>query len=210
MCLSRYAVQHVIQRLADGGGVYTNTPCLDCHVSGNFFSSDPAVYGCLYHDGGSGLWNDHDNVFNHITSHIAFAHGGSEHTTITGLWYNDSEAPNLQGDTNNDVRDANGKCVNVSITKIDPTKPWPGPAQAIIDNAGRRDNLPDPVAPKLSPPSPKWPPPGYKECNTPKPGPPGPPKGAFAMRTCEPGTAAQQWVLSPGVKAGDAKVSACR
>jgi hypothetical protein len=32
---------------------YTNTPCLDCHVSGNYFASDPAVYGCLYHDGGS-------------------------------------------------------------------------------------------------------------------------------------------------------------
>ena len=244
----------VMQRLADGGGVYTNTPCLDCHVSGNYFASDPAVYGCLYHDGGSGLWNDHDNVFkcvtnhrslcysmtttcivrlhpspvvdhalyprpppaarrlaragSHITSHIAFAHGGSSHTTITGMWYNDSEAPNLQGDTNNDVRDANGKCVNVSITKIDPTKPWPPPAQAIIDNAGRRTTLPDPVAPDLSPPSAKWPPPGYKECNTPKPGPPGPPQGAFAMRTCVPGAASQQWVLSPGAKAGDAKVSA--
>ena len=119
-------------------------------------------YGCLYHDGGSGLWNDHDNVFNHITSHIAFAHGGSRHTTITGMWYNDSGAPNLQGDTNNDVRDAHGTCVNVSITKIDPAKPWPAPAQAIIDNAGRRDAMPDPVAPKLSPPSAKWPPPGAR------------------------------------------------
>ena len=27
------------------------------------------------HDGGSGLWNDRDNVFNHITSHIVFSHG---------------------------------------------------------------------------------------------------------------------------------------
>lgn len=38
-----------MQRLADGGGVYTNTPCSNCHVSGNYFASDPAVYGCLYH-----------------------------------------------------------------------------------------------------------------------------------------------------------------
>ena len=100
-----------MQRLADGGGVYTNTPCPDCHVSGNYFASDPAPYGCLYHDGGSGLWNDvspftmHgisvivpffegkrldlsqvNNVFNHITSHIAFAHGGSRHTTINKMW----------------------------------------------------------------------------------------------------------------------------
>jgi hypothetical protein len=36
-----------MQRLADGGGVYTNTPCYNCHVSGNYFASDPAVYGCL-------------------------------------------------------------------------------------------------------------------------------------------------------------------
>ena len=27
--------------------VYTNTPCPDCHVSGNYFASDPAVYGCV-------------------------------------------------------------------------------------------------------------------------------------------------------------------
>ena len=31
-------------------------------------------------------------VFNHITSHIVFTHGNSKHTTVTKLWYNDSEA----------------------------------------------------------------------------------------------------------------------
>ena len=201
-----------MQRLADGGGVYTNTPCLDCHVSGNYFASDPAVYGCLYHDGGSSLWNDHDNVFNHITSHIAFSHGSSTHTTLTNVWYNDSEAPNLQGDTNHDVRDASGKCVNVSINKLGPGMPWPPPAQAIVDNAGRRSGsrLPtQPVAPKLSPPSAKWPPPHYKECNTPSPSPPGPhpANGAFSAKPCKPGAISQEWMLSKGVVPGDSKVT---
>ena len=39
---------------ADGGGLYTNAPCPGCHVSRNYFADDPAAYGCLYHDGGSG------------------------------------------------------------------------------------------------------------------------------------------------------------
>lgn len=50
------------------------------------------MYGCLYHDGGSGLWNDVDNVFNHITSHIVFAHGNSKHTTVS------ESHPDIQSD----------------------------------------------------------------------------------------------------------------
>ena len=217
--------------------------------AGNYFASDPAVYGCLYHDGGSGLWNDRRNVFNHITSHIVFTvslctspphcsgqgsrsalytsrwqplldrtnrlhdlqHGNSEHTTVTDLWYNDSEAPNLQGDTNRDVRDANGKCVNASITKLSPGQAWPAEAQAVIDNAGRRTGsallLASTRPPPLSPPSAKWPPKNYSECNTPAPGPPGPPHGAFTAQPCKPGAASQEWLLSPGVTPGDSKVT---
>jgi len=47
-------------RLADGGGLYTNTPCPNCNVSRNVFSGDSTVYGCLYHDGGSGEWCEYD------------------------------------------------------------------------------------------------------------------------------------------------------
>ena len=36
-----------MQLLSDGGGVYTNTPCPNCHVSRNYFAGDPHVYGCL-------------------------------------------------------------------------------------------------------------------------------------------------------------------
>jgi hypothetical protein len=69
-------------QLEDGGCVYTNSPCPNCSVSHNSFSNDPTVYGCIYHDGGSGLWNDHFNVFNHIATSGVFAHGSSSHTTV--------------------------------------------------------------------------------------------------------------------------------
>ena len=62
------SITKVMQLLSDGGGVYTNTPCHNCHVSRNYFANDPHVYGCLYHDGGAGLWTDENNVFNHIVS----------------------------------------------------------------------------------------------------------------------------------------------
>ncbi len=48
-------------QLEDGGCVYTNSPCPNCSVSHNFFVGDPTVYGCIYHDGGSGLWNGQCN-----------------------------------------------------------------------------------------------------------------------------------------------------
>ena len=125
--------------------------------------------------------------------------------------YNDSEAPNLQGDTNHDVRDTNGKCVNASIVKLTPGQAWPAEAQAIIDNAGRRMGKALTSAstrpPPLSPPSPKWPPKNYSECNTPAPGPPGPPAGAFTAQLCKPGAISQEWVLSAGVVPGDSKVT---
>ena len=95
-------------QLEDGGCVYTNTPCPNCSVSHNHFAGDPTVYGCIYHDGGSGLWNDHYNVFNHIGTSAVFAHGSSAHTTAVDMWLNDTGNPNLQGDTNRDVRD--GRC----------------------------------------------------------------------------------------------------
>lgn len=129
-------------------------------------------------------------------------------TTFSHRRYNNSESPNLQGDTNNDVRDQSGKCINVSITALKPGESWPPAAQAVIDNAGRRlGQLPTPAAPALSPPAPHWPPPHYKECNTPKPGPPGPPEGKFTAEICNPSSPSQNWVLSPGVVPGDSKVT---
>jgi hypothetical protein len=82
----------------------------------------------------------------------------------------------LQGDTNRDVRDTSGKCVNASIIKIGLGEQWPKQAQDIIDRAGRRTGvLPPAIPPAVSPPAAKWPPSSnYSECNTPAPGPPRP------------------------------------
>ena len=48
-------------------------------------------------DGGSGLWNDHYNVFNHIATSAVFAHGSSSHTTVVDMWMNDTHNPQLEG-----------------------------------------------------------------------------------------------------------------
>jgi hypothetical protein len=122
---------------------------------------------------------------------------------VNRVWYNDSEAPNLQGDTNRDVRDASGKCTNVSIVDINNSLAWPVEAQAIIANAGRRAVVPTPVAPALSPPAAPWPPHNYTECNTPSPGPPRPAAGPFVASPCKPGEPSQEWTLSKGVAPGD-------
>ena len=111
------AISHPMQpttrgQLEDGGCVYTNSPCPNCSVSHNSFDNDPTVYGCIYHDGGSGLWNDHFNVFNHIRTSGVFAHGSSAHTTVVDMWLNDTQGLALEGDTNRDVRDPAGACID--------------------------------------------------------------------------------------------------
>lgn len=55
-------------QLEDGGCIYTNSPCPNCSVSHNFFVGDPTVYGCIYHDGGSGLWNGQCNQLARVVS----------------------------------------------------------------------------------------------------------------------------------------------
>ena len=41
------SIDRPMVRLADGGGLYTNTPCPGCNVSRNVFSNEGTVYGCL-------------------------------------------------------------------------------------------------------------------------------------------------------------------
>ena len=193
--------------------MYTNTPCFGCQIRGNYLASDPAVYGCLYHDGhagAAGLWNDRENVFENTTSHVVYS--PQDHTTVTDIWYNNSDCAWLGNTTNRDVRDADGKCANVSIVNINGSDTWPAPAAAIIANAGRRiGELPEAVAPAISPPSPSWPPSkNYTPCNNPAPGPPGPPRGQFTTQLCRQDAAGQSWELSPGVVPGDEKITNVR
>eukprot|EP00039_Didymoeca_costata_P028580 m.21525 g.21525 ORF g.21525 m.21525 type:complete len:848 (-) comp7175_c0_seq1:170-2713(-) len=187
------SITEPMQLLFDGGGVYTNTPCPNCHVSRNYFASDQAKYGCLYHDGGSALWNDTDNVFNHIQTPVVFAHGNCPGINVSPLYYNDSSPPNLQGATNNRLMDADGVCRGPMFVNISDGDPWPATAAEVVANAGRRAGpLPPLQAPPLSPP-----------VNQTKDQMDTIPCPRFAARPCNPTNPAQQWILNPGVKPGD-------
>jgi hypothetical protein len=104
------------------------------------------------------LWNDENNVFNNVRTPSVFTHGSSPGITVNHIWTNGSSEPRLQGATNNQLKNADGKCVdpvfhlNLGLSSTDP---WPAEAAAIINNAGRRSGtLPVPVVLPLSPPVP--------------------------------------------------------
>ena len=183
-----------MQLLADGGGVYTNTPCPGCQVSRNYFQNDPHVYGCLYHDGGSALWTDVDNVFNHISTSAVFAHGNSPGITVTPLYYNDSEYPSLEGATNHHISDSNGVCVAPSIYKLKAGAQWSGVAADVVRNAGvRSGTLPPLATPALSPPVNKTAENAQLQSCI-----------RFAARKCDAAKQSQRWLLTAaGVKPGD-------
>lgn len=83
--------------------------CINSLLKQASFFTGPGIY----HDGGSGLWNDHFNVFNHIRTSGVFAHGSSAHTTVVDMWLNDTQGLALEGDTNRDVRDpVTGACID--------------------------------------------------------------------------------------------------
>ena len=190
-----------MRRLADGGGLYTNTPCVNCNVSGNVFENDNIEYGCLYHDGGSSGWWDYDNVFNHVHTPTVFGHGSCTDIIVDRVWANDSSTPHLQGAVNAGLADVNGTCVAPAFhysPKGKPWSAWPAPAAAIVANAGRRSGaLPEPVAPAISPPVPAKSAPSTS-CHR------------FAMMPCVGGKAAQRWTLSPGATPTNGKLTVVR
>eukprot|EP01052_Picozoa_sp_SAG31_P001461 SAG31_NODE_49_length_30599_cov_15.615016_21_plen_204_part_00 len=168
--------------------------------------------------GGSGLWNDHYNVFNHIETAAVFAHGSSAHTTVVDMWLNDTHNPQLEGDTNRDVRDPDGNCINATMNfsrtphgddlfriYTGPWKVWPAPAQRIIDQAGRRSIIPSesdipPLSPPITPDSYHVHDCAAPPAPAPKPGPPPgpsppppPPKSSFAATKCVKDKLSQQW-----------------
>ena len=171
-----------MQLLSDGGGVYTNTPCPGCHVSRNYMEGDPHVYGCLYHDGGSGLWTDENNVFNHIGTSAVFCHGNCPGISMSPIFFNDSGKPNMQGATNSKVsskvlpvccasarivsktvpvravylslklHNTQGVCVAPTIVELAPGAAWSGVAAEVVQAAGRRAVPGLLVAPAVSAP----------------------------------------------------------
>jgi hypothetical protein len=185
-----------MQMLADGGGLYTNAPCPGCHVSRNYFAGDPTVYGCLYHDGGSSLWADYDNVFNDIQTSSVFCHGGSGGIVVDGIYMNNSGSPSLQGATNKYLNDSKGVCVTPTMETLGLGASWTGVAADVVAQAGRRlGALPPLVAPTVSPPVNQTADNEYMADTC----------VHFAVLPCVPGKPSQRWVLSePAFKPGSA------
>lgn len=133
------------------------------------------------------------------------------------MWLNDTKGLTLEGDTNRDVRFANGSCIDdpANFTRwgsangthgddryniwFGPWDTWPAPAQAVVDAAGRRTAPPPGLPPALSPP---------KAPNSPIPvdcaPPPGGRTGRFAATPCS-GHPSQLWLLDAGVTPGGVK-----
>ena len=227
---TRNSITQPMQTLADGGGLYTNAPCSGCHVSQNYFEGDPTVYGCLYllrvmymsytnrplflhlcnayfpeygryHDGGSGLWSDYDNVFNHIQTAAVFCHGGSGGITVDGIYMNDSGLPSLQGATNMKLRNGDGVCVLPNTTVLAPGEAWSGVAAEVVAQAGRRlVDLPPLVVPALTAAVNESANNAYMADLCVR----------FAALPCVAGKASQRWHLMSGVKPGDGKPTTIR
>jgi hypothetical protein len=144
------------------------------------------------HDGGSGLWTDENNVFNHIGTSAVFCHGTCPGISISPIYYNDSGAPNMQGATNSKLHNAAGVCEAPLIVKLAPGQPWTGVAADVVAAAGKRP-VPGPlVAPVVSPPVNKSQEQQQHSCVR------------FSARPCE-GSDAQKWHLMNGVSPGDGK-----
>ena len=192
------SISYPMQLLADGGGVYTNTPCYGCHVSRNYFTWDPHVYGCLYHDGGSSLWTDENNVFNHMASiaghpsqFAVFCHGECPGITISPVFYNDSKPPFFEGGTNNALHNADGVCGAPVLVKLQPGQQWPPVAAEVVANAGRRSPPPEALPPALSPPVNKTQSSiAMQQC------------ARFAALPCNSNQDSQRWILTSGPTPG--------
>jgi hypothetical protein len=146
------------------------------------------------HDGGSGLWNDEDNVFNHIGTSAVFCHGNCPGISISPIYYNDSGAPNMQGATNSKLHDVNGVCVAPTIVELAPGQQWTGTAAEVVASAGRRSTPGPLVAPAVSPPVNAT----QNQLDTQT-------CMQFGVRPCDKSKASQKWRLMSGVTPGDGR-----
>ena len=106
----------------------------------------------VHSDGGSGLWTDLDNVFNHIDTSSVFCHGGSGGITVDGIYMNDSGLPNLQGATNMKLHDEKGVCIMPNVSTLAAGEDWSGSAAEVVAQAGRRTAAVDSLLPTLTTP----------------------------------------------------------
>ena len=166
-------------------------------LSNDFCSAFLSLRACVVHsDGGSGLWTDLDNVFNHIDTSSVFCHGGSGGITVDGIYMNDSGLPNLQGATNMKLHDEKGVCIMPNVSTLAAGEDWSGSAAEVVAQAGRRTAAVDSLLPTLTTPPTLTPPVNDSKDNA---------YMAdlcvrFAALPCVEGKLSQRWALSDGVK----------
>ena len=125
------SIDGVLSYSADGGNIYSQSPMHNSTIEGNYCANDGNRYGMIYTDGASEIQLFH-NVLNHGNAPCVFIHGGG-HDPVGEHWYNDTHKPDLCCGSIPE-----GVDVATVLHDINGSQAWPAPAQAIINNAGRR------------------------------------------------------------------------
>jgi beta-D-xylosidase 4 len=199
-------------RCCDGGAVYTLGPQPGSRIFENYIVHDKSDRignsVCIYHDGGSGGWEDSANVCDG-----SFNHGyGFNVSPKDGKFSCEGECPSwdpsqfgnncsmsfhdnwMRGNGIDHVKHCNDAHV-FSNTMLKSSDPLPKAAQAVVAAAGPRYYhwpLPRPSPPAPPPgPLPPPPPPPPPPSPSPGPGPPAPPTPSSGLAGCNHPTALQ-------------------
>lgn len=118
-------IENYMQRLNDGGGIYTIGNDSNSGASYNYLKGDHKNWAALYHDDSSTNWNDQTNVIegSHQWLHLWT-------NTIKNITIN-----NTYTTTSNIRNDADPSC-NITNTHVIPDANWPAEAGNVITNAG--------------------------------------------------------------------------
>ena len=127
------SIDGVLPYLADGGCIYTQSNMRGSAIAGNWLQHDGNRYGVIYTDGATDL-GVHNNVINGGNAPCVFFLHGGHGFTVSNIWYNASQNASL-------CCGAVPKSAPWPAHELQPGQAWPPEAQAIIDNAGRHEEL---------------------------------------------------------------------
>lgn len=112
--------------LEDGGSIYTLGPQPGSEFAYNFMSDQVKLFGSIYHDEGSAYWHTHHNVVNNGPEWLHIWTTSIHDIVVDDCWTNQNYSIN------------DGTNITIfNITYLLPTQLFPGPADAIIQQAGR-------------------------------------------------------------------------
>lgn len=119
-----------MRELEDGGGIYVNGRQKNGLITGNFIHGQKNAYAQLYLDDGATDWRATGNVCRDgAPKRAAWCLYKGEGNTVTGNF----------SDTDFLYKRNTGPCTVKDNTVIAPGAPWPAEAQAIMKNAGVRE-----------------------------------------------------------------------